>query len=87
MVTIKRAELDDKMTIEMTRADAVVLFELLSRETDRAVEKIDLNDSSELHALWRLEGRLEKALPEIFSPDYADILDAARERLRNPPAG
>ena len=79
--------LDDEIQIALTRADALVLFELLARETTEATDGIKFADVAELHALWRLEGRLEKTLHEIISPNYGPLLSAARLWLRNLPAG
>lgn len=82
MVKPPKDRLDDKVTFELTRAQALIIFELLARETPEPTEHLTLIDSSELHALWALEGRLEKMLEEILSPGYSEILSIAREQLR-----
>lgn len=81
------SELEDEIQITLTRADALVLFELLARETTEATEGIRFADDAELYALWRLEGRLEKQLHEIISPDYSSLLAAARLSVSKLPAG
>ncbi len=60
---------DDKVNIELTKEEAIVLFEFLGRfnETD------DLNrfeDQSEQRVLWDVERILEKELSEPFRADY-----------------
>ena len=32
-------------------------------------------------AIWRLEGEIERTLPEIFSRDYFELLEASKKRL------
>lgn len=62
--------------ISLDSAEALVLFELL------ASEKLNQHvDVPERNALWALEGKLEKLLAEPFSPEYGNLLDAARKSL------
>ena len=55
----------DPIDIALTKDEALVLFEFLSRyaETDR----LNIEDSAEQQALWNLTCLLEKALTEPFS--------------------
>lgn len=64
----------------LTKAEALVLFEFLSRFKDRG--KLDIVDSSEERVLWKILGTLESKLAEPFAQDYLKILDAARSSLR-----
>ena len=68
--------------LELTRDEALVLFELLARFDDN--ERLSIEDQAEKHALWNLHGLLEKQLVELFDPHYSALLDAARNRLRDP---
>lgn len=68
------------MTLELSDDEALVLFECLARFEDGGA--LPLQDEAERYVLWRLEGQLEKALVEPFRPDYAELVDAARRRVR-----
>ena len=73
---------DDRL--QLSRDVLLVLFEMLSRAApDGAVRPVD---SGEQRALWDLQSELERTLPEPFSPDYREIVKAARERLQEPEA-
>jgi hypothetical protein len=81
----------ESVDISLSKAEALVLFEFLGRssesnrnrpnETEPALHS---PDSAEWRALWNLECLLEKTLTEIFSPDYARIIEDARRRLTDP---
>lgn len=72
---------DENVRIELTRAEALVLFEFLFREAQPGSTALRPDGSAELNALMRLEGRLEKQLWELLSDDYARLLDTARTSL------
>ena len=84
--------LDDKVIIALPKSVCLVLFELLTRSYE-AWRKNNPNDSSagpqsvearefaQRKALWRLEGALERTLPEIFSSNYSELLSEARRML------
>ena len=57
-----------------------MLFELLSRYSDKDVLSID--HPSEQRVLWNLCARLEKMLAEPFLSNYEDILNQARNALQ-----
>lgn len=69
----------DNVDIKLTKDEALVLFELLSRYSNSDV--LSANDGAEQHVLWRLNGLLEKTLAEPFRHDYSEILNAAKSRL------
>lgn len=66
------------VTIELGRAEALVLFELLHRLED---EDVTPEDHAEQVALLRLSGALERTLVEPFRPDYRELLERARSQL------
>src|SRR3954470_14783773 len=67
--------------IRIPRDVALLLFELLGNAG--ATGTVRPLDSADQNALWVLEGELERLLPEPFLPNYRDIIEAARNRLRN----
>lgn len=72
---------NENVQIEITKDEALVLFEFLSRFSETATFEIE--DQAEERALWNLTCVLEKILVEPFHPDYLDIIKAARDRLRD----
>ncbi len=71
----------EKVKIELTKDEAIVLFEFLTRFS--ANKKLNVEHQSEQRALWDLQCFLEKELSEILSTDYYKILSRARERLKD----
>ena len=71
----------DRITIELTNKEALVLFEYLRRCDDQG--SYSFADQAEERILWTLEGKLESQLVEIFSPDYAKLLKEARDEVRD----
>lgn len=63
-------------TITLDDDVALVLFELLTSE--RLESGLE---ASERNALWALEGYLEKTLVQPFSPNYGQLLEAAKASL------
>lgn len=74
------------VTFHLSRDEALVLFEWLSRLTDDDAQAPVVHPAEEI-ALLRVLGRLEKALVEPFDPRYREILAAARARLAGDAAG
>ena len=68
--------MDDSVTITLTKAEALVLFELLADFHDQP--QLSIRDHAERVVLWRLGASLEKQLTEIFRPDYKSILEESR---------
>ncbi|MFE2867155.1 hypothetical protein [Embleya sp. NPDC059259] len=72
---------DGRVTITLTSDEALVLSDWLYR-----LQMTDLSRVVDEPAVWapihRIAGTLDKALPELFAPDYNQRLEAARERLR-----
>ena len=70
----------EDVTLSLTQDEALVLFEWLANFNKRQ-HKFD--DQAEQRVLWDLEAMLESELVEPFSPDYRDLVAAARERVRD----
>jgi hypothetical protein len=73
--------MNEKVRIELTGDEALVLFELLSRYSDS--EALVVEDQAEQRALWNLLAALETQLVGPVRPEYAELLQRARERLRD----
>jgi hypothetical protein len=76
----------DIIRIELTRDEALVIFEWLWR-VDQAGADLHFADRAEQLALWALQGRIEKLLGEIPGPDSEEQLSIARERVRDEHSG
>jgi hypothetical protein len=74
----------EKVTMELSSSEALVLFELLSRWEQKKAA-VPTEDQAEEQALWNFLPVLESTLVEPFMPDYLDRLTRARERLRPEP--
>ena len=72
---------DEDVVIELSRAHALVLFEFLSRFSDD--NKLEIRDRAEERVLWDMCCDLEKALVEPLRPDYSDLLQRARDSVRD----
>lgn len=68
------------VVLQLTKVEALVLFELVSRFSKTDVLKTQ--DRAEAQVLWNVCCLLEEQLTEPFDPDFPEILQAARERLR-----
>ena len=71
------------VTLVLTPAEALVLFELLSRWAETDAASVPLEHQAEYRVLWDILARLESMLAEPFMPDYQDWLDRARELVRD----
>jgi hypothetical protein len=71
---------EEKVIIELSKSEALVLFEFLSRTSDD--DSLTAPDQAERRALWNLECRFEKALVEPFLPNYQELLEQAKKRLK-----
>ncbi|BCJ63139.1 hypothetical protein [Polymorphospora rubra] len=73
---------DDDFTIKLTRDQALVLSDWLYHKMGTAeFDSLVNQDRAVWSPLHRIAGTLDTSLVEIFMPDYAGRLDAARERL------
>ena len=84
-----RSTLTEEVTLTLSKASCLVLFELLTRSYERWRENNPNDDSaspmfieaveySQWVSIWQLEGSLERTLPELFSSDYEQLLSEAR---------
>jgi len=71
----------EEVQISLTKDEALVLFEMLSRFSE--TDKLTIEHQSEERALWNFNCLLEKELVEPFKSEYAELLQAARERLKD----
>jgi len=88
------SDLNEDLTISLPRSVLLVLFELLTKSYI-GWRKENINDSSagpmavvadehaERVSLWRLEGAIESALPEIFAANYQNLVEEAKRRLKS----
>lgn len=83
------ANLEEKISIELSKGELLVIFEFLARSYDawRATGNPDENtfvlsppDAGERTILWRLEGAIERTLGEIFWPEYKELLEIAKSK-------
>ena len=70
---------DRPIQITLTRSQALVLFEWMSKLED--VGGIPVSFESEQRVLWRVEGQLEKQIDCLFDPNYAQLVDEARAEV------
>lgn len=67
--------------IELSKDEALVLFELLSRLSEADSLAAHYADRSEGALLDGILADLERVLVEPFDPNYGEILKACRERI------
>lgn len=72
--------MDEPVTLSLTKAEALVLFDLVFDFRDQAA--LAIRDDAEKIALWNLTCLLEKALVEPFREDYDSLLAKARTVVR-----
>jgi hypothetical protein len=68
--------------LEMTKEEALVFLDWLFRFNEG--EHADLfDDQAEERVLWDIEASLEKTTSAIFEKKYSEILEKAREKVRD----
>ncbi len=67
---------DERMMFELSRAEALVLFEWLASLDDLPAEA-----AAEQRVLWRVEGELERRLAEVLAPNYDELVADARRHV------
>lgn len=72
---------EGKITIELSSAEALVLYEFLSIFSDK--DKLEIKDQAEARVLWDMCCMLEKQLVEPFMQDYDELLEKARDEVRD----
>ena len=74
---------DEPVTIKLTHDQAFVLSDWLYEVTMNSDQlSAIVTDRAVWSPLHTISGMLDKALAEIFMPDYRDRLNAAQRRLR-----
>lgn len=68
--------LDEPITLHLTRAEALVLFEWLAL-CDTVEDRLPGGEAEQV-VRWRLEGELEKLLTEPLARNYKQLLEEAR---------
>ena len=79
-IALTNPSLDAPFAVSLSPDEALVLFEFLSRHEQDG--RLSIEDRAEDHVLTKLFGRLERHLVTPFDPRYADLLAAARARVR-----
>lgn len=74
--------MSDKINISLNKDEALVLFEFLSRFSE-SDSKLTIEDQAEERVLWNLCCDLEKILVEPFQENCDELLNQARERVRD----
>ncbi len=74
-----RGEGDTTITLTLTRAEALIVFEWLHRMEDAGEAPSD--DPAERVAAWNLSAALESVLVEPFESDYRAIIARAKREL------
>ena len=74
---------EQRVSLTLTPAEALVLFDLLSRWAQMHATSLPVQHQAERRVLWDLLAMLESELAEPFMPDYQDRLDRAREFVRD----
>ena len=89
---VTESELKTEVTISLSKAACLVLFELLTRSyeewrkanPDDAVVSpmvVKAISHAERVALWQVEGSIEKTLHEVFSSNYEELHSIAHGLL------
>ena len=73
---------NENLHIQLTKSEALVLFDLLTRLNQKHLSDI-FEDQAEQRVLWDLEATLEKQLAAPLQTNYLDILNKAREDIRD----
>lgn len=71
----------DHLHIELSKAEALLIFEGLSKLEEKKLLDTAMSDE-ERTAFWALEAALEKALP-VFSTNYAVLVEAAKREIKS----
>jgi len=77
--------MEDQIQVNVTKDEAIVLFEFLARFNER--KEVTIQHESERIVLWNLLAQLEQKLNEPLDPHYQRILDSSRKRLSPPSIG
>ena len=73
--------MNDSVIITLTRDEALVLFEFMSRFFDDDEDTLTLRHNAEFIALSHVSAQLDKSVSEMFDPNYGTLLEAAQDRI------
>lgn len=69
------------VNIQLTKEESLVLFEFLSRFSES--DELIIQHQAEARVLWNVTCLLDKSLVEPFQENYRELLDKAREKLKD----
>ena len=72
---------EEDIPLALSQAEALVLFEFLSRFTDK--EQLSVMDQAEKLVLWTLCTQLERQLRQPLAANYEALLQKARAAVRD----
>jgi len=72
---------DEPVVLKLSPARALVLFDFLWRFSQ--TNQLEIRDRAEARVLWDLGCDLEKMLAEPFAPNGAELLQKARDAVRD----
>jgi hypothetical protein len=70
---------EETVSVTVTYDQALVLFEFFARFQD--TDRLAFAHPAEYLALSRIAAQLDKAVTEMFEPDYRELVAAARARV------
>lgn len=73
---------NNKITLEMSNSEALVLIDWLSRFNENDNDNF-FEDQAERRILWDMEAELEKIESLIFNDKYLEMLSKARDMVRD----
>ncbi len=73
--------MSEKVIIELSKEEAIVLFEYLARMNESDALDSTFEDKAEQRVIWNLEATFEEVLAEPFKSDYKKIVDDAKKTI------
>ena len=73
--------MSEKVKIELSKEEAIVLFEYLARVNENDALDKTFEHKAEQRVIWNLEATFEKVLAEPFKSDYKKIVDDAKKAI------
>ncbi|HEV8366858.1 MAG TPA: hypothetical protein VGQ39_02810 [Pyrinomonadaceae bacterium] len=73
---------NERVSVELTSSEALVLFEFLARFSND--DSLKIEDQAEERILGNLFASLESVLVEPLAGNYQDLLEKARCEVRDP---
>ncbi len=85
-------DLSETLSIQLSKAACLVLFELLTTSSDQWVKEdpnnsrdspmlINATEPEQRVAFFQLEGALERTIPELFAANYDELLESSKRLL------